>query len=258
MTERKTTDPKLNRLNRLNDNCRNLVQRDRFVIEANENEINSIPFRTYFVTNFIGDEIETLKHEKILEEQLLRDFELMGNEVELVDDSSRSVASTTVSTTTAASATTNTAANQVTCSSSLPTTSLPTAAAAAANSTASSQASQGAHCDQQQQQLSLAACQQASTANKLGREQAPTIGPNRDQGLSSTRPKQSPQVHRKERPRKGQPEEAPRPRLSKPKGASSSSGGRPLVLMDVEGECSVRLHHCSCSSPAGQPPQTRA
>ena len=58
-------------------------------MEPNQNRINSIPFETYFVTNFIGDEIETLKHERILEEQLIRDFELMGNEVELVDDSNR-------------------------------------------------------------------------------------------------------------------------------------------------------------------------
>lgn len=39
------------------------------------------------MTNYLSDEKETLKHEKILEEQLIKDFELMGNEVELVDDS---------------------------------------------------------------------------------------------------------------------------------------------------------------------------
>lgn len=39
------------------------------------------------MTNYLSDEIETLKHEKILEEQLIKDFELMGSELELVDDS---------------------------------------------------------------------------------------------------------------------------------------------------------------------------
>lgn len=39
----------------------------------------------------MGDETETLKHEKILEEQLIKDFELMGNKLELVDDSSHRI-----------------------------------------------------------------------------------------------------------------------------------------------------------------------
>ena len=66
---------------------RNLIKRDRFVVEDNPNQINAIPFVTYFVTNYLGDETETLKHEKFLEEQLIKDFELMGNKLELVDDS---------------------------------------------------------------------------------------------------------------------------------------------------------------------------
>lgn len=44
---------------------------------------------TYFVTNYMGDKNETLKHERLLEEQLIKDLELMGSELELVDDSSR-------------------------------------------------------------------------------------------------------------------------------------------------------------------------
>lgn len=65
---------------------RNLVNRDRFVIEANPNQISGIPFVTHFVTNYLGDETETMKHEKILEEQLIKDYELMGEQLELVDE----------------------------------------------------------------------------------------------------------------------------------------------------------------------------
>lgn len=65
---------------------RNLVNRDRFVIEDNPNQISGIPFVTYFVTNYMGDKTETLKHEKILEEQLIKDFELMGDQLELIDE----------------------------------------------------------------------------------------------------------------------------------------------------------------------------
>lgn len=57
------------------------------MVEDNPAQISGIPFVTYFVTNYLGDETETLKHEKILEEQLIKDFELMGNKLELVDDS---------------------------------------------------------------------------------------------------------------------------------------------------------------------------
>ena len=67
----------------------NLIKRNRFVVEDNPNQVASIPFTTHFVTSYLGDQSETLKHERILEEQLIRDFELMGNEVELVDDSHR-------------------------------------------------------------------------------------------------------------------------------------------------------------------------
>lgn len=57
------------------------------MLEDNPNEIPGFPFKTYFVTNYIGDEVETLKYKKILEEQLVKDLELMGQEVEFVDDS---------------------------------------------------------------------------------------------------------------------------------------------------------------------------
>lgn len=58
-------------------------------MESNQNQPDSVPFKTYFVTDYIGDKTETLEQEKILEEQLIRDLELMGSEVELVDDSHR-------------------------------------------------------------------------------------------------------------------------------------------------------------------------
>lgn len=56
-------------------------------MEDNPNQIAGFPFATYFVTDYLKDELETIAHKKILEEQLLKDLELMGNEVELVDDS---------------------------------------------------------------------------------------------------------------------------------------------------------------------------
>lgn len=68
------------------DESRNLIYRDRFVIEDNPNELGGIPFRTYFVTDYMGDQRETREHEKILEEQLIKDLELMGQELELVDE----------------------------------------------------------------------------------------------------------------------------------------------------------------------------
>lgn len=69
--------------------ARNLTKRERFVIEPNQRELPNIPFKTHFVTDYLSDEGELLQHERILEEQLIKDFELMGNEVELVDDSTR-------------------------------------------------------------------------------------------------------------------------------------------------------------------------
>lgn len=68
---------------------RNLIKRDRFVIEDNPNQLSGFPYKTYFVTNYLSDKGELQKHERILEEQLIKDFEMMGNEVELVEDSSR-------------------------------------------------------------------------------------------------------------------------------------------------------------------------
>lgn len=57
------------------------------MIEDNPNQTSGkIPFVTYFVTNYLGDKTETAKHERILEEQLIKDFELMGDQLELVDD----------------------------------------------------------------------------------------------------------------------------------------------------------------------------
>lgn len=58
-------------------------------MEDNPNEISGVPFVTHFVTNYLGDKNETLKHERILEEQLIKDLELMGSELELVDDCKR-------------------------------------------------------------------------------------------------------------------------------------------------------------------------
>lgn len=60
------------------------------MVEKNERQetLTNFPFETYFVTSYIADEYEAKQHEDTLKEQLLKDFELMGNdELDLVDSS---------------------------------------------------------------------------------------------------------------------------------------------------------------------------
>lgn len=73
---------------------RNLIKRDQFVVEDNPIEINSVPFPTYFVTDYLADANETRTRERQLEEQLVRDLQLMGgSELALVDDVEQSAES---------------------------------------------------------------------------------------------------------------------------------------------------------------------
>lgn len=50
------------------------------------------------MTDYLRDEHEKAKYEKFLQEQLIKDFELMGNELELVDDNNNSSSTTNVQT----------------------------------------------------------------------------------------------------------------------------------------------------------------
>lgn len=57
-------------------------------MEKNEQELAGFPYSTYFVTSYLADDLEAQEHEKILKEQLLKDFESMGDdELDLVDTS---------------------------------------------------------------------------------------------------------------------------------------------------------------------------
>lgn len=75
----------------LSSNLRSLINRDQFVIEENPKRESSFkfPFATHLVTGYHHeDERELLRQEKLLREQLARDFQLMGrDELQLVDSS---------------------------------------------------------------------------------------------------------------------------------------------------------------------------
>lgn len=57
------------------------MERDKFVVEANDSFPSAnVPFKTYFVTNYLADERETRRRETVLAEQLAKDLELLANE----------------------------------------------------------------------------------------------------------------------------------------------------------------------------------